>query len=357
LRRKVANIQDPYPEAVSPRYDRALMTCLILGNDNIHCADIKRCQYEKAVTAKTIREWAAICSRFETWLRSPEGSNFTNQANALIKQWGEERRRRSEITARVNAQEVIRQSSKDSLPAPCNVLGNEHIRCVEAISCRAGKTLNGALCSNYQIWNITPEGLDVQRKGAQIADEYRRQREAEAALEWQKRQQEERAKREQESVKLAAEEAKQIAEVSALRDPNDVVARVLNFSDFGEDEGYPGKFWYKETPNTCRYKRVDVTTKNIPAENDRVKKLERLTQAMTSSLIGRSSIDLDELDPKNIKFRFDDTQILWGNSGATLIEHVNQVLFARLGKADVVRLKRGWGLIYSKYCKGKQMPF
>jgi hypothetical protein len=130
---------------------------------------------------------------------------------------------------------------------------------------------------------------------------------------------------------------------------------VLNFTTFGQDEGFRDNFWYKETPGTCRYK-LNISDAKFSQGGGKLERLE-LFLGVGNAMMQRKFIDLNELDPKNITIRYDYNETLWGRSGATLIEHVNDIIFFNLGKSNMDRLQRGWNLIYGKYCRGKQKPF
>jgi hypothetical protein len=116
------------------------------------------------------------------------------------------------------------------------------------------------------------------------------------------------------------------------RDSNDVVAQVLNYSDFGNDAGYDvgGQtlYWYQDKSDKCRYKLYAKNPINDP----------------------RMTIDLNALDPRNITFQQNYT-------GRVIIRHDTDDLFQSLGQLNLERLQRGWSLIYSKYCKGKEKAF
>jgi TonB family protein len=123
-----------------------------------------------------------------------------------------------------------------------------------------------------------------------------------------------------------------LEEVSKRRDPNDIVAQVLNFSNFGKDEGEPDMFWYKI--KDCQYKLYGET-----------------------GLRGVDSIDLNELDPRNIEFYSDPTGSFLG---ATLVQYNGKLLMSSIWRnvpTNLERLQRGWELIYSRYCAGKAKPF
>jgi hypothetical protein len=138
-------------------------------------------------------------------------------------------------------------------------------------------------------------------------------------------------------------------DVVKQRDPNDVVAQVLNYSNFGNDDGMTGSYWYQDKSDKCRY-------------------------ILSSEFMPRT-IDLNAFDPRNITFQhqtfsecYHDCGVVWNSTGdpirelyrsvvRTVIQHDVHVLFQTGGQLNLERLQRGWTMIYSKYCKGKQKPF
>ena len=138
----------------------------------------------------------------------------------------------------------------------------------------------------------------------------------------------------------------EVLERASLND-NDIVAKVLNYTAFGKDEGTDGAFWYKEAQKGCRYRLYE------PRGNP--KSLESTFKSLESKLNNlygikaKQSIDLEDSDPKNITFVLE--------SGETVVRHVNDVLIKGPDTLDGERLHRGWSLIYSKFCRGKEMPF
>jgi TPR repeat protein len=146
--------------------------------------------------------------------------------------------------------------------------------------------------------------------------------------------------------KASATLARLQAETTARLDPNDIVAAVLNFTSLGNDNGQNGRFWFKDPNGKCRYllhKNPTVRT------SDDALALIRSQLGMAATLDQSGAIDLDTLDPKNIKFDFDGVN--------TITQHMNQTLFIYVGRLDAARLQRGWTLIYTKFCTGKESPF
>jgi hypothetical protein len=131
------------------------------------------------------------------------------------------------------------------------------------------------------------------------------------------------------------------------QDPDDVVAQVLNYSFFGKDEGcHPcvGRlpagnltlergYWYQVTK--CQYKSF--------------------ASDPTFSVFLPQVIDLNTIDPHNIEFQDAGNFYIIRTDDGSLIPIM--FLFYQPEKLSVERLKRGWGLIYSKYCSGKKKAF
>jgi hypothetical protein len=73
-----------------------------------------------------------------------------------------------------------------------------------------------------------------------------------------------------------------------------------------------------------------------------------------------NTIDLNALDPRNIKFQFGPSENYGGGYAVimtTTVTHDTNILLEFFGQLNLERLQRGWTLIYSKYCKGKQKAF
>ncbi|MBR0783934.1 peptidoglycan-binding protein [Bradyrhizobium iriomotense] len=145
-----------------------------------------------------------------------------------------------------------------------------------------------------------------------------------------------------------------LGDLYAKRDPDDVVAQVLNYSTFGQDEGGSeladlmklagkpapdGGYWYRIDGSTCVYRLHPG-------------------KSIAGAMLGRKEIDLNGLDPKNITFRYDDSRSLWGSGGmGTVVQHLNDTVIIAAGQLNMERLQRGWALIYQKYCRGKHRAF
>jgi hypothetical protein len=143
-----------------------------------------------------------------------------------------------------------------------------------------------------------------------------------------------------------AELAKRQQENTPKRDPNDVVAQVLNYSTYGNDEGTDRAFWFKQDSGKCVYSLYSPTVAEILSGN----KPEVVR-----------TIDLDQFDPRNITFKHErvrsDTWLGRNPHVFTITAHINQVIARARGKLNLERLRHGWTLIYSKYCTGKRKEF
>ena len=150
--------------------------------------------------------------------------------------------------------------------------------------------------------------------------------------------------------------------MASNRDPNDVVAQVLNYADFGNDDGANGSFWFKEPGRQCRYRlhgarKLSLDPKANPDANDLARTPLLMQLIQTAAITGSpfkgtlreiGVIDLETLDPKSIKFASAD--------GVTVTRQLDQILFITVG-GELDRLERGWSLIYTKYCTGMEKPF
>lgn len=70
-------------------------------------------------------------------------------------------------------------------------------------------------------------------------------------------------------------------------------------------------------------------------------------------------INLEQLDPKNLKF---DYELNLNNNGLvpstmTVVKYEGRIILTYFGELDLERLQRGWSLIYADHCKGKEKAF
>ena len=148
------------------------------------------------------------------------------------------------------------------------------------------------------------------------------------------------------------------------RDPNDLVAQVLNYSTFGKDDGFIATdkysaYWYQDGSDKFHYRLYDSFPDDM---KEREAIFDKLTFGdwvkwemmwITRDIgINLEVIDLNALDQNNIHFERQ-------NEGAihTIIRHDTDVLFYHPSELKLERLQRGWNFIYSKYCSGKKKPF
>jgi TPR repeat protein len=125
----------------------------------------------------------------------------------------------------------------------------------------------------------------------------------------------------------------------AKLDSTDIVAQVLNYSSSGhdgewEDAGQTAAFWYRDPSNKCLYHKI--------------------RRAKDSQLSVVKSIDLNEYDPRGVKFGHKFAS--YGNV-TTEVTYDRDVLFLSPGGLDLDRMQRGWTLIYTNFCTGKLRPF
>jgi hypothetical protein len=110
----------------------------------------------------------------------------------------------------------------------------------------------------------------------------------------------------------------------------DSVARVLNFSSGCPDEGCDDSFWYRSSTTRCIYSKA-------------------IQQGINDFNRSASVIDLDNLDPRGIRFS--------SQSGGTRVTYDGSSVIASASEIDLERLRRGWELIYNKFCKGIRREF
>jgi TPR repeat protein len=133
--------------------------------------------------------------------------------------------------------------------------------------------------------------------------------------------------------------------LNGIPDEADVVAQVLNYSDCGDDGGCETfkrinsplpVHWLRDPSAKCLYRKA--------------------IQFSPQQYYLRDQIDLNDLDPRSLKFGprihtgifgdlKDDVEVTYDGTG----------IFS--ASADLDRIRRGWALIYSQYCSGKERPF
>ena len=142
-----------------------------------------------------------------------------------------------------------------------------------------------------------------------------------------------------------------------IKNPNstNVATKVLNYSSGCPDDGCESLFWIADENNKCVYQRLDRTKNHFV-----------------------QMIDISKLDPKNIKIvervrsrtttnptseysytqrRNVTTNNISSNSWNTQdIDHAGVTIFSATQR-DKDRLKRGWDLIFDKFCKGAKLDF
>ena len=166
----------------------------------------------------------------------------------------------------------------------------------------------------------------------------------------------------------------------SLKSRIDVVAQVLNYSSGCKDDGCDTYSWAVKDAKQCVYERV-----NFNAGNDtgyaQIQQLMQVAQAISSPSFGVTGssgnlIKLNELDPKSLKIATMDhvtteqkeihdphkySRIVGYNNvqhefQTQEVQYMGKPIFSQQN-LDVSRLKRGWALIYSKYCTGTKKAF
>jgi hypothetical protein len=148
----------------------------------------------------------------------------------------------------------------------------------------------------------------------------------------------EKNREDERKAKLKAESQQRTEELTKNKEV-DTVASVLNFSSGCPDEGCDQVSWYQQEKGTCRYHQIDRSDGTVKKE-----------------------LDLNDFDPKSIKIGVENRDISNLPSRKvirefTIISYDGRTLISTFGRLDTERILRGWSLIYSKHCKGKQRAF
>jgi hypothetical protein len=130
-----------------------------------------------------------------------------------------------------------------------------------------------------------------------------------------------------------------LREAHAHRDRSDVVAQVLNYTVTGYEDGdsdrFGDRFWFTEHPGSCVYRFSQPNNYN-----------------------NGTALDLSKLDPKNLTITDDLQKPLFGGlESVTVVLHEGHELLRGTKQTDPERVRRGWDLIYSKYCHGMEKAF
>lgn len=171
-----------------------------------------------------------------------------------------------------------------------------------------------------------------------------------------------------ETAEAQAQREQRLAKIREKRDPSDVVGQVLNYSSGLPDEGTEAEFWYQQGTR-CMYHLY---------ENNPGVLMRAQMNAVLGAMVGQKqpdlddiSIDLNDMDPRLITFSNEysefipdnqSTRMLYGQNipqqkPITVVRYDGKVLFTAVGTLPIDRLQRGWGMIYEKYCQGKQKAF
>jgi hypothetical protein len=153
-------------------------------------------------------------------------------------------------------------------------------------------------------------------------------------------------------AKKEAETKKSLAELLQKRDPSDMVAQILNYAFTGKEHGlegddgnFGGSYYYPQwvffiKESKCVYRRIVFT------QHDELVRRQDVI------------IDLGKYDPRLFTFkerqdRDDDGN--WVTKYELLYD--GKAWNSTVRPLSIERLRRGWPLIYSKYCTGSQAPF
>jgi len=142
--------------------------------------------------------------------------------------------------------------------------------------------------------------------------------------------------------------------IAAIKKSIDIVAQVLNYSDGCDDEGCGGySSWIVSDAKSCIYDKVNFRDGSV------IKTLN-LNQ-MDPKSIQVATMNRASTERKEVHDPYNAVRIIGYNNVVTKYQ-TQDVLY--MGKEvfsqqnlDINRLKRGWTLIYSKYCLGTRKAF
>lgn len=129
----------------------------------------------------------------------------------------------------------------------------------------------------------------------------------------------------------------------------DTVAKVLNYSDgMPTDEGSNWGYWYAYDAKNCIYHKA--TYKGGDGDDK-----------MLMDVTDTRELRLNDIDRSSIKYAFQTISHPSIGQAPRITQFVTvtgdgRVLFETDG-LDPERVKKGWALIYSKYCRGRNKEF
>lgn len=144
-------------------------------------------------------------------------------------------------------------------------------------------------------------------------------------------EQAERQRRQREDV-----EQRQNAQMASIqfeeqRKNIDLIAQVLNFSSGLGDNGSSDETWIK-SDKQCVYLKIE----------------------RSSNRIGR--LDLNELDPTSIRFKYEYLDLSWRPGWYTVIYANDKRVLIAEKQLDIARLQNGWSKVLNQ-CQGKKRAF
>jgi hypothetical protein len=133
----------------------------------------------------------------------------------------------------------------------------------------------------------------------------------------------------------------------------DTVAKVLNYSDGNPDEGAEYSFWYALDAKNCIYAKAESGEGTTSPDG----------KTITYSVKPKVKImDLNSFDKTSIKFlsqQINYPSILGAAPRTTpqVYIYVDGREIFRTEGIDMERARKGWSVIYSKYCVGARKEF
>jgi hypothetical protein len=133
----------------------------------------------------------------------------------------------------------------------------------------------------------------------------------------------------------------------------DTVANVLNYSDGGPDDGNESTFWYAVDAKKCIYAKASNSV-GVKSEDGLTTTFEVIPKLRV--------MDLNSFDRTSLKFASEKINYpsVFGEAPRTTTQvyiYADGREIFRTEGIDIERVKKGWNVIYSKYCAGTKKEF
>jgi hypothetical protein len=133
----------------------------------------------------------------------------------------------------------------------------------------------------------------------------------------------------------------------------DTVANVLNYSDGGPDDGNETTFWYAVDAKKCIYAKASNSV-GVKSEDGLTTTFEVIPKLRV--------MDLNNFDRTSLRFASEKINYpsVFGEAPRTTTQvyiYADGREIFRTEGIDIERVKKGWSVIYSKYCTGTKKEF